>query len=252
MPKIGGFRRQDPDKRDRQFSGLVLPPKLSNPSANVILPERTPIDDQGQAGSCTANASCDAFELIMADPVVQLSRLFTYWNARNMTGDAGRDEGCTLRNTFASFTNLGASPETWWPYDVRYVNERPALGAYEKAYDHKIKGYYAISEEYQPRLDQMERALRAGLPVVFGTDVGRQFETTDGTTVLEFPDASLGGHALVVVGFYETDSGERVWVIRNSWGTGWGDKGYCLFSSDYMTRPETCDLWVPLPLHYIE
>lgn len=248
MPKIGGFRRAELDERDWPFHSIQLL-EAGEMGDDVLLPERTPISDQSQASSCVANATCDAFELVMDDPV-QLSRLFVYWNARNQTGDAGRDEGAYIRNAFSSLAKLGAPVEEVWPYDLHVINERPSLASYEAGYDHRIDSFYAIPELGQARLDEMERAIRHGLPVVFGTDIGREFENTHGTTPLDYPVESRGGHALCVTGFFQSPKG-LVWVIRNSWGTGYGNGGYCLFSSAYMSHAATCDLWVPLPMHYL-
>lgn len=249
MPLIGGFRRQVEDLRDLKFHELELKRALVD-APTVILPERTPISDQLQLSSCVANATCDALEQVLEGPVVQLSRLFVYWNARRRRGDECNDAGTFVRDAFWTLGKLGVPKEDYWPYDPPEVNVRPTLKAYEQAYEHKVGGYYAIQGTGATRLAQMERAIRSGLPVVFGTDVGDEFENYDGKSVLEFPAVPKGGHAMVVTGFLAGKKGNKTWRVRNSWGKSFGDQGYCLMSSDYMTNAATSDLWVPVPIEY--
>ena len=242
-----GYQRSPADGRDLDFADLEERLRSAGRlegTGGVMLDERTPISDQGPIGSCVACATCDACELVMPHPV-QLSRLFIYWNARRRSGEECVDGGTFPRAAFASVTALGAPLESAWPYDVARVNERPSLGAYEGGFDHKIASYYAIKSYGTARLDAIESALRAGLPVVFGTDVGAEFQNTRGRDPLHPPLRSEGGHALVVVGFESYGAG-RVWRIRNSWGRGHGDAGYCLFADDYMTDLATSDFWVPV------
>lgn len=241
---LTAFRRSPPDPRDRDFAAVR--PRLPRASgSDVILPERTPIGDQGGIGSCVGNATCDAFELVAEKPI-QLSRLFVYWNARRSHGEEGRDEGTYPRAAFRSLTSLGVCPEALWPHDEAHVLERPPVLAYESAYDHRLYSYYAIKSRGAALLDDIESAVRGGLPVVFGTNVGDAFEQTNGVEALDAPRLSRGGHAIVCVGMRTTTKGAREWLIRNSWGRTFGAGGYCWFSSAYMTDPATSDFWVPL------
>lgn len=242
-----GFRRSPLDGRDRDFADIEPRLRAAGRRASgqgVWLDERTPISDQGALGSCVANATCDAVEHVMPHPT-QLSRLFVYWNARRSHGEECVDEGTHCRAAFASLSKLGAPPESVWPYDPAHVLERPSLFAYEQAYDHKIHAYYAIRAYGEARLDAIESALRGGLPVVFGTDVGDELDATDGKTPLRPPRRVTGGHAMMISGV-EWWGSRRVWTVRNSWGRSFGARGYCLFADEYLTDLATSDLWVPV------
>jgi C1A family cysteine protease len=73
--------------------------------------------------------------------------------------------------------------------------------------------------------EAMKLALNTFGPLAVRIGITKRFETyRDG--ILDIPSCSTkDGHAVVIVG-YGTEHGEDYWLVRNSWGTGWGDKGY--------------------------
>lgn len=204
--------------------------------------------DQGPVGSCVANAIMQAVRAAhvnqgVPDPKLG-SRLFAYYNARAYTGDQHVDDGTYLRNCYAGLNRFGFCPEAAWPYAYGVpVNEMPPWGAYRAALDqHAPTVYTRIVSVGQVRLDDIKRAVVAGHCVTFGTRVSVPFCGNDLGTgpippPLDLPIA--GGHALCLVG-YDGDA----FQIVNSWGTGWGDGGYCWFSGDYMAWDQTNDIWV--------
>lgn len=258
-----GWKKDPTDARDRKFSALAPKLKIVSADAEYRIFERTPISDQYDVGSCVANAGCDAFEIIYGleyptQPVPQLSRLYAYWIARLLTGDTTRDEGTYLRSLFAQFTKIGVCLETSWPYgphDMISVHgvptERvfapPGLKANMEADSNKFTGYYSIDTVDEARLDNVEAAVRADHPVVFGTALASSFGYADGNTVLRPPanDNEIAGrHAMIVTGVRWVN-GRREFYWRNSWGENWGVLGHIWVDQSYMTYSETGDLWVP-------
>ena len=245
----GACRPDPPDGRDLVFLPSAFADRvgLSPATGDVFLPERTPISYQGQISSCVANAVCDALELIAPGLVVQLSRLFAYWNSRRTHGEEGVDAGTYIRACIAILAKIGISPEDLWPYVEAMVNERPPLLAYESAFDHLLTAYYRIAASGLGRCDEVEAALRLGHPVVASFQVGQSFEDFEGSgSVVWHPPAHpLGLHAMAIVGVRRNSRGERQFALRNSWGKGWGENGYAWAAEDWIADPFTSDLWVP-------
>jgi C1A family cysteine protease len=92
----------------------------------------------------------------------------------------------------------------------------------------------------------MEGCLADGFPFVFGFTVYDSFEGAQvaQTGVVPMPQPGenvVGGHCVVAVGY---DSVKRVFIIRNSWGTKWGMKGYCTMPYEYLVSPQLAsDFW---------
>lgn len=213
-------------------------------AAEIVLPERTPISDQGPEPTCVGNAVGDAFELI-APEVVQVSRKFIFAMSCFEAGVDGRS-GTFIRSAIAGAARHGVCTEAVYPYSSSSF-ERPTVMALRAAAARKIHTFYRITETGGDRLDEIDGALANGLPVVFGTQVGRAFANWrpgDAPLLPPVNDANVGGHAIVIVGRAITPQG-RVYRIRNSWGTGYGDRGFALFDESYLAWNWTLDLWVP-------
>lgn len=237
------------NKFETAKTGLV---KLgsSASSGEHIIKELTPVSNQLSLSSCVANATCDALEILLGleHSVIQLSRLFIYWNARVYNNDTDKDEGTFIANAFDSLQLLGVCPESDWPYDTRMVYTQPNISCYKTANDNQITSYYRIDSYGNERLDDIEAAIRADHPVVFATAVNQSFINYGGGgggggTVWDAPATSAGNHAMIVTGV-KRDPGLQFY-IRNSWGTGWGDNGHCWMSADYLMSSKTFDIWVP-------
>jgi len=90
--------------------------------------------------------------------------------------------------------------------------------------------------------------LSQNIPVIAGIQIYSSFESdeTAKTGIVPLPDTAreqlLGGHAIMLVGY---DDAQKSFIVRNSWGTTWGNRGYCLMPCDYLTNPSlTGDLWM--------
>lgn len=154
--------------------------------------------------NCTANAICGAmeFELVEEhhDPLM-LSRLFVYYNEREMEGTIEFDAGAHIRDGIKSVASLGACPESEWPYSDANpgpFTAHPSRQAYEDALT-----YTVISYDRVPRtLVQLKSVLASGSPFIFGFTVYESFEDEKviNTGVLDMPspdEVCIGGHAVV-------------------------------------------------------
>jgi hypothetical protein len=239
-----GYLSDPPSAKDYRWSLLAkeLPPAADS---DILLPERTAISNQGPYPTCVGNAVADGFEIVLPGPARNLSRRFAFQMACFEAGLDGRT-GVYIRSAMDAGRTHGLVEEDVYPYGdpfdpVTGAVLLPPIGALRNANRHKVQGFYRIDEFGAARLDAIDVALQRGLPVVFGTDVGLTFQEYR-SGVLE--PSGVAGHALVVVGRLLGADGRRIYRIRNSWGTGWGDRGYALFSEDYMTWNRTQDLWV--------
>lgn len=234
-----------PDQRDLLFTARPATAGPLPPTAD-LRPGCPPVYDQGQLGSCTANAIAAALQFDemkqgQADATL-LSRLFIYYNERESEGTIGTDSGAMIRDGIKSVNRLGACPESEWPYDIARFADKPTEACYADSATHRALTYQRISHD----LDQMRSCLASGYPFVFGFSVYESFESKDvaETGVAPMPAAGekvLGGHAVLAVGY---DHVEGRFLARNSWGAGWGKAGYFTMPYEYLTaRKLSSDFW---------
>ncbi|HTR65973.1 MAG TPA: C1 family peptidase [Terriglobales bacterium] len=236
-----------PDPRDFLFA--APPAVLQNLPPSVDLRPGCPdVYDQGDLGSCTANAIGGAFEFAQKkNKFVEFvpSRLFIYYNERVLEGTADQDSGAHLRDGIKSVVKQGVCPETDWTYttDLTVVTKKPADPAYATALNNKAISYHRILQN----LSQMKGCLADGFPFVFGFTVYAPFEGDEvrKTGIVPMPnpavDEQAGGHAVMAVGYDDT---QQRFLIRNSWGPAWGMSGYCTMPYAYLTDHQfSSDFW---------
>ncbi len=239
-----GWMPDVPDHRDLVYAAAritTLPPSVDLRSGCP------PVYDQGQLGSCTANAIAAAiqFEQIRQKEPKPFapSRLFIYYNERVMEHTVGQDAGAQIRDGMKSVNHIGACPETDWPYVITKFAQKPPTRAFKDARLGKALSYQRVVQT----LDQMKGCLASGLPIVLGISVYESFESQQvaRSGIVPMPPISeklLGGHAILAVGYNDA---EQRFVMRNSWGTSWGMQGYFTIPYAYLTDSNLCDdLWM--------
>lgn len=238
-----GWRPPVMDNRDWPLL-LMVPPTL--PPAVDLRPQAPPILDQGQLGSCTANAIASAVRFERARqqlPDFPPSRLFTYWVERSYEGTTRSDAGAAIRDGFKSIAKAGVCSELTWPYNIARFTVRPPAAAFREALQHRAVAYYAVAQN----LTAMKTALAAGYPFVFGIGVYASFEAYAVSQSGDVPmpsrgEALLGGHALICVGYDDSIGRFR---FANSWGQGWGASGFGTIPYSYLLDPHlAADMWV--------
>jgi len=233
-----------PDKRDVKFSGSLTLDVAATPDWSQGMPAAF---DQGQIGSCTGNMfAAQALYLRMKQggPAILPSRLFSYWVAREREGSTNSDSGAQIRDILAGAITAGVCPEELWPYDVTQVLNEPSAAAFARAQYCEVLDYARVDNTVE---EQLVAAVMAG-PVCFGATIYDSFEsaTVARTGIVPMPDmlgeAVVGGHALWLC---QIDRARRLGKVRNSWGTRWGQIGYCWFPLDYLTDGDlTADFWL--------
>ena len=240
-----GWKPDLPDHRDFTYSVkrtlTTLPEKVD------LRPNCPPVYDQGELGSCTGNAIAGAIEfeqIKKKDPKPFIpSRLFIYYNERLLEGTVNQDSGAQIRDGMKTVNLQGACTEKTWPYVISKFKNKPATKAYTEALNYQTKVYSRVNQD----LNSLKGCLASGDPFVFGFSVYESFESDEvaQTGIVPMPtttESPLGGHAVLCVGY---DNKTKRFIVRNSWGSNWGIKGYFTIPYEYLTNPNLAsDFWV--------
>lgn len=236
-----------PSDDAKEEEDLRSPMKEEDSSLRSLRTYFPPVYDQGDLGSCTANAICAVFQFdeIMKYGIrlrkMNPSRLFLYYNERHIHHQENEDSGASLRDGMKCASKLGICLETSWKYDIRQYTQRPSEKCYEEAKEQRAIRYFALHQE----AEQLQRCIDNDFAIVFGLVIFESFLRTSGDGKVPMPDTSkekmLGGHALVITGY---DPVLRVFEIRNSWGVQWGQEGYGFLDYEYvLDRRWASDFW---------
>lgn len=221
------------DRRDRLYHSENI--KLSG--AVDLREYATAVEDQQDLGSCVASATVSAYELLLKknfpDRLVELSKLYTYWHARLLEGSEMFDDGVEeIRTAIKGAAKFGICNEQLWPYQEEMVTYQPGIDCYVDAWPRKISSYTSL-----PSIGGMLEVLSQGFPIVIGLTIYDNFFTlTPQNPVLGMPTGPVvlpQGHAVCLVG-YSVSS--RWFIAKNSFGTEWGEEGYCYIPFDYINQ----------------
>jgi C1A family cysteine protease len=199
-----------------------------------------PVYDQGNLGSCTANALCGAFAYAARGFLG--SRLFLYYNTRVIAKNVSYDAGAYVHDGINALKTYGLCAEVAWPYNIRQFTVKPPSMCYKAALFNRVLNAYNVPTT----LGAMKACLAGGVPFVLGFIVFSSFQSVAvaRTGLVPMPrrgESVVGGHAVLVCGY--NDSNQR-FLVRNSWGSGWGDRGYFYMPYAYFTNPSlTSDVW---------
>jgi len=245
-----GWRPDTPDRRDQV---LAAAPSVTLPSMVDLRPHCPNIYDQGNLGSCTANAIAAAIHFDRMKqhltPSFIPSRLFIYYNERVIEGTIGSDAGAEIRDGIKTVAQFGDCPETaipgfaGWNYRISDFMVKPSKSCYAQGLKYKAVDYARVPQNR----NAMRQVLASGYPFVFGFSVYDSFESaavaSSGVVPMPGPaEQLLGGHAVMAVGY--DDASSRI-IVRNSWSAKWGMSGYFTLPMDYLEDQNlAADFWV--------
>ncbi len=279
FPYSFGWIPDLPDTRDYTKDHPKVAPLLAKKPSSLqssadLRPFCPPVFDQGEMGSCTANAAAALLSYHNRrsfGKTAPLSRMFIYKGTRDLMQAQG-DSGACIRTTMGALSLFGAPPERYWGYDGSLLDSAPPAFCYSYAANYQATSYFRLDEKSAgirsegkgAALAGARGALAQGLPAMFGFRVFESIRESARDGKIPYPERGeklLGGHAVLAVGYDDaltikngTGDNEKTgaFLIRNSWGEGWGEKGYGWLPYDYLLAGLAEDFWCLVKAEWID
>ncbi len=250
--------------------GVTKTTNVKIPATVDLRPWFSTVENQGSLGSCTANAGVgvvEYFERRAFGKYIDASRLFLYKATRNLLHLTG-DTGAFLRTTMGALALFGTPPEEYYPYIIAEFDKEPSAFCYAFAQNYQAISYYRLDPPGTAKdvlLARIKTYLAAGLPSMFGFTVYNSYAQAGTTGKFPFPTAGekiVGGHAIVACGYDDNMKIKNLapgaietkgaLLIRNSWGTGWGNAGYGWLPYEYVLKGLAVDWWSLLKNEWVD
>lgn len=272
---------QEIEERSAGKLKVMRPKPKKDLPAVCDLSQYCEVEDQGGLGACTAHAlnqqlrirqlaqmkAQGQFGLDRLKSIIKpTSRLFIYYNERYYEGTVNEDAGASIGSGMKSLYEFGAPKESYWTYsdqtsgDMPKFMQKPPAIAYAKAKDNRDldgimhdrilpKGNkYASQDLMQAIFEEQPLAVGMMLHESFMSD---QVAKTGMVPLPKRGEKEIGGHAVLLVGY---DKEKGLYKFVNSWGEGWGDKGFFYLTKEHMTKDYMWEIWrlgeVSLPSAY--
>jgi C1A family cysteine protease len=213
VPAPVGYRGNAPDRVD-------LSPKLP------------PARNHGNTSTCvswaaTYVAASFALRARGGGSTLTLSSSFTY-------NQVSRDQWCNSNTTISATLNLlrdvGSVPIEEFAFDGGWCGRQPTTAELERARQFRVRSWAAFDASV---IDKVRQQLARGVPVIFATRVTRKLNALRGDAVLEEDDVQGESHAMAAVGY---DDAKHAFLVQNSLGQGWGNKGLGWIGYEYWKR----------------
>jgi len=216
----------------------------------------SPIEDQRDIGSCTANAAAGIIEYLekkVKGTHIDVSRLFLYKVTRMLMGVTG-DTGAYLRDTMKAMRLFGLLPESYWPYVPSTFDKEPTAFQYSIAANYKSLSYFRVDTPGMTQdqiLLSVKQRLSKNIPLMCGFVCYSSLYSAQ-YGVIPTPtnaDTVIGGHAVTLVGY---DDSRSLLKLRNSWGTSWGQNGYGWIPYSFVQNGLLFDIWGVLKQDWVD
>jgi C1A family cysteine protease len=205
--------------------------------------------------------------MLEKNPQLDLSRAFLYYEERALEGTTGQDAGASIKDICAATQKRGICPTPDMPYVPGEYKAAPSQTALDTAVRFKIGGSKIVLG-----VDGVKTALYTrSQPVIIGMTVYASMESdaVAKSGILPMPklgEQIVGGHAVLIVGWHDNPklkdnpddfideiireiedltsaASKGYFIVRNSWGADWGQKGYFMMPYEYFER-YAYDFWI--------
>jgi Papain family cysteine protease len=201
----------------------------------------SPIGDQGQTGRCSAFAWTHATEMgrnVLNNESTRLCPNFTMLEFQRMQGDAqdyrhayeGGDGTISGPEPGQVLVQNGTCRQELWPDDT------PSPLTREDQLIADAQRYHLDAVPLPIAIDDVKKVLSAGCPVHVSMNTGSAFSDVgrDGVfDAAEAPWGRHGRHAMLIVGYTG-----NFFTLKNSWGSDWGDQGYCFVPKNVLAASD--------------
>lgn len=238
------------DKLDATIESSVAESEsMGLPSSIDHRSDQSPVKHQCTRGTCVAHASCGVLEAFDHIPD-NLSEQYLHFKFNEFLGRPHNlDQGIKTTNAakYLARNDGRICLEAEWPYICNQsgVDSQVAAGTYAPPVDavnnqtYGVKYYKIIADnglvgESIKNTRYLESLIYLGYHIVIGTWVAWQDTDNDGILEPRFQNGNPihnAGHAMLVVGY---NKAQNYFILKNSWGSGWGHSGYAYLSYDYI------------------
>lgn len=236
---------QDPTFGERFGQSIVFP------TSHTLRGYVDEVRDQAPTNECVAFALARSLHVHARIHGVQIdwpstNGIYAYarTTAREQAGLSAAeaplvDEGCMPTMAVLGMTRHGVASSRLWPFDPSKVNDEPTPLRDGEAYGFRVRGLHRVLSAGAQRIAEVKQAISQGCCVCVGTSVDGAFVDYAGKGLVGPPDpGSLRGKHMVCMLEYDAGSVSGV----NSWGPGWGDKGFFGAELEWLTSPEVGDV----------
>ena len=236
-----------------------------------------PAQDQGNLGASCAFAVMDLVEYLerkYGSRFLEGSKLFLHqmslrFKTPSISAENYHALDTTLRTTFKALRRVGTPPAVYWAYDAERFNSQP-IDPLLFSFSREYASIQYVRLDVSPdrgagpstpdrTIGIVKQLLANGIPCVCGISVPRSLTTSPLIPVPNGRDELRGGQAVLILGYEDSGSagnkskaqmsprrrnqGTGTFLIRSSWGTGWGDEGYGWLPQEYITMGFASDFW---------
>lgn len=233
-----GYKR-DPPHADGPM--LMHPEDVANLPPTYVIPDNTPVEDQKDLSSCTANAADNASKIraaVVTGSYFNGSRLAVYYLERqhdnalneNCPPNTIGDCGSKLMTAAWVLKNYGIAPEDLWKYNEDQYNTPPPDSYMQQAAkDETTKATRLDAKDENHTIANIKAALVKKYPVMFGFGCWDEIFNvgTDGNVPMPTAgEQPPHGHATCIIGYDDnhqnSDGSSGAVLFKNSWGVIWG------------------------------